>query len=215
MGAPRREGTERSGAPSLKAPTERRCETMKKFTIRQVQKTKEEHLKEIDRAIEKLKYKQWALGVKYEDDLKAIEHEIKLFEEERERESMQKTPDEIKKGLGCLVGEGGLDGNCGGCAYVDNRGPCVDHILPDALALIQQLEIQVCRWISVEEKLPDVDEHIGGNEYSGDLLVYDGARSVVAYYCHTSNEWFENYCENVIVGVTHWMRCPEPTTPDK
>lgn len=58
---------------------------MKKFKIEQIRKTKEERLKEIAKVLERLKYKRWALRMKYEDDLKAIETEIKLFEEERER----------------------------------------------------------------------------------------------------------------------------------
>lgn len=54
-----------------------------------------------------------------------------------------RTPDEIKQGLMCLMSEEELDDTCGGCAYLDTRGPCVDHVLPDVLALVEQLQATV------------------------------------------------------------------------
>lgn len=73
-----------------------------------------------------------------------------------------KSPDEIKKGLERCSSIS----NCAdGCPYhVTVEGSfgceemgCEDGLLPDALALIHQLEAQVPRWISVEEGLPEND----------------------------------------------------------
>ena len=68
---------------------------------------------------------------------------------------MDKTPDEIKKGLECCISS--IDTrHCARCPYGD--GTCrndLDSLEKDALAYIQQLEAQVPRWISVKEKLPE------------------------------------------------------------
>lgn len=72
------------------------------------------------------------------------------------------------------------------------------------------------RWISVVERLPEVDKRwmdkdtSNGYEYSADLLVYDGVRLRVAYYCHTTTWWYDSRYEDDIIDVTHWMHLPEP-----
>ena len=49
-----------------------------------------------------------------------------------------KTPDEIKKGLECCLK---LKTNCSLCPYAPNvDGDCMNGLVPDALAYIQQLE---------------------------------------------------------------------------
>jgi hypothetical protein len=64
---------------------------MKKFRIKPVEQSKEERLKEIDHMIERLKFKRWAIETKYRDDLTVVNHDIKLFEEERERLNAEDT----------------------------------------------------------------------------------------------------------------------------
>lgn len=64
-------------------------------------------------------------------------------------------------------------------------------------------------WISVKDRLPGIDKRIGDHVYSADMLVYDGSRRQEAYYCHTTNEWYNSYDEELI-RVTHWMPLPEP-----
>lgn len=64
-------------------------------------------------------------------------------------------------------------------------------------------------WINVKDGLPDIDKRIGDHVYSADMLVYDGSRRQEAYYCHTTNEWYNSYDEELI-RVTHWMPLPEP-----
>ena len=64
------------------------------------------------------------------------------------------------------------------------------------------------RWISVEERLPEVDKRYGGYEYSAELLVYDGLRRRAACYCHTSGVWYDSRYEDDTFEVTHWMPLP-------
>lgn len=89
-----------------------------------------------------------------------------------------KTPDEIKKELErCTTYICGFP-YCEGCLYgIDAEkveSDCVDALLKDALAYIQQLENHIGeltekvsqfeaahpKWISVEERLPDVGEKV-------------------------------------------------------
>lgn len=74
-----------------------------------------------------------------------------------------KTPDEIKKELErCTTYICGFP--CEGCLYgIDAEkveSDCVDALLKDALAYIRQLEAAHPKWISVEERLPDVGEKV-------------------------------------------------------
>ena len=107
---------------------------------------------------------------------------------------MEKTPEEIKKGL----------------EYLSSRDPAKKFKLwqegiaydwqedaaADALAYIQQLEAQVPRWISVDERLPEVGD---------DVLVCSGARIDIGYY---DGLWWETYTIRDI--PTHWMHLPQP-----
>ena len=65
------------------------------------------------------------------------------------------------------------------------------------------------KWISVEERLPEVDARYGEYEYSVELLVYDGLRRRAAYYCHTTKLWHDSWYEDDTIEVTHWMPLPE------
>lgn len=58
---------------------------MKKFKIEKVEKSKEEHLKEIDKAIDFLRYKRFCVEDNYRHELSSVDREIKSLEEERER----------------------------------------------------------------------------------------------------------------------------------
>lgn len=93
-----------------------------------------------------------------------------------------KTPEEIKLGLECCV-----DYDCTGCS---------EQLMEDALAYIRQLEAQVPRWISVEERLPKKWMQV---------LAYtsDGYRETMVYDGHW---WWQR---DVIKNVTHWMPLPE------
>ena len=68
---------------------------------------------------------------------------------------MEKTNDEVKAGLECCQNQQSCtEFEEPKCPYNDVK-ECVDTLLADALALIQHLEAQVPRWISVEESLPE------------------------------------------------------------
>ena len=120
-----------------------------------------------------------------------------------------RTPEEIKQGLRCDV-------PCGDCAYqkcaVEDDNGCSPYVERDVLALIQHLEAQQPKWISVKERMPDKE---------GDYLVRkvhsysdkDGYSKIdVCIYCRMRDpEWIGcgNLCE-----VTHWMPLPEPPEED-
>ena len=64
---------------------------MKKFKIEKVEKSKEEHLKEIDKAIDFLRYKRFCIEDNYRHEISFIDHEIKSLVEERERINAENT----------------------------------------------------------------------------------------------------------------------------
>lgn len=117
-----------------------------------------------------------------------------------------KTPEEIKKGLLHCERE-----KCKGCPYYDKCMMADAHtdLHADALEYIQQLEMQhgkdinVHRWISVEERLP---------EDGIDVIVYTdrcGGNVEYAYYRYDICAWFKD-CILLIYNVTHWMPMPAP-----
>ena len=68
-----------------------------------------------------------------------------------------KKPEEIKKGLECC------NQKCVGdkfCPYDEYSNACENTLHKDALALIQQLEAQVPRWIPVDERLPESEKPV-------------------------------------------------------
>ena len=104
-----------------------------------------------------------------------------------------KTPEEIKKGILC-------DGPCNECAYrgrMMSDGGCSQAVTDDTIAYIQQLEAQVPRWISVEERLPEEYRRVLGTCCMGVFeAMYDGK------YWRIAELPFED-------TVTHWMPLPE------
>ena len=116
-----------------------------------------------------------------------------------------RTPEEIKKGLEvCRADE--CHGQHTSCPYVDD-GLCMMHICGDALALIEHLDAKVPKWISVEERLPEMYE-----DSSADIvLVTDGQFIHMAAY--SNEKWYFAECgemkEPMFYKVTHWMPLPE------
>jgi hypothetical protein len=113
---------------------------------------------------------------------------------------MPKTPDEIKKGLECCA-----------ASYADCHKECPykpdcdgSQILKDALALVQQLESRVPRWISVEERLPS--EHISVAVY-----IDEGAGRYWIQTAYLNGGKWRIPGEFVVDrNITHWMPLPEP-----
>lgn len=120
-----------------------------------------------------------------------------------------KTPEEIKRGLECCCAANhclSRDGRTE-CSY-DGTYFCIQNMANDALAYIQQLEAQIPKWISVEERLP---------EKQGDYIVlYSFGETnvqrfagVMYFIRYDERPHFEN---DGLYGlhVTHWMSLPEP-----
>lgn len=73
---------------------------------------------------------------------------------------------------------------------------------------ILRLESQIPQWISVEERLPEALRHYGECSFSDDVLVYDGVRDRVAYYCNTTASWHDSRYEDDVIDVIRWMPLP-------
>lgn len=110
---------------------------------------------------------------------------------------MPKTPDEIKKGLECCNYDCLMP--CAPCPYHEVYR-CATAVRSDALALIQQLEAQVPRWISVEERLPERGvEVLGTNGKEVEMCTYWPGQPT------PWESWKEFHFK-----PTHWMPLPVP-----
>lgn len=106
-----------------------------------------------------------------------------------------KKSEEIKKGLECYSKRKFCAGR--NCPYY-NALCDYENIMVDALSLIQQLEAQVPRWISVEERMPEDD---------GDVLLVIDSEIGLGYYSIYFDEWVD-YTRTDVNHVTHWMPLP-------
>lgn len=133
-----------------------------------------------------------------------------------------KTPDEIKKELErCTTYICGFP-YCEGCSYgIDAEkveSDCVDALLKDALAYIQQLEHHIGeltekveqleaaqpKWVSVNDMLPEKD---------GKYIVCTAKGSV---YCTRFKAYGKSgsFQTDINTHITHWMPIPEPPKED-
>lgn len=119
-----------------------------------------------------------------------------------------KKPEEIKKGLERCPGDPG-------CDHCMMASAC--NIEAEALAYIQQLEAQVPKWISVEERLPENDRMvIGFTPCDGFMFVGYYHEEKMAGY-----KWEKwkiitamRSTKDMVKKVTHWMPLPEPPKED-
>lgn len=79
---------------------------------------------------------------------------------------------------------------------------------------------QVCKWISVEDRLPEPSTYVLALTAPGALSV--GQNVIVADYIHPKSEdhgvfviAYTNYDDKDIVPVTHWMPLPDMTKEDE
>ena len=126
-----------------------------------------------------------------------------------------KTPVEIKKGL--LICGGGF-GDCAECPYHQTPAACM-KLSQDALAYIQQLERRICeltekvaqleaaqpKWISVDERIPDVGEKVMICGAKNGMQV--GAFRGLLNPGNIRKWWW--WKKNTILEVTHWMPIPQ------
>jgi len=119
-----------------------------------------------------------------------------------------KTPEEIKNVLEhCKHLAPCLD-----CAYADLRDTkytCETTLLSNALALIQQLEAQVPKWISVEERLPKVSDIVLAiaNGKPRENITLHNAFLMVSYWGEEG--WIADGFEGWDgLDVSHWMPLP-------
>ena len=84
-----------------------------------------------------------------------------------------------------------------------------DQIDNDALALIEHLEAQIPKWISVEERLPEYKTAVLGyglrhREYPNT----DPFHACHVVYSRGEDEGWFTFWNNEYVKVTHWMPLP-------
>ena len=114
-----------------------------------------------------------------------------------------RTRDEIMKGLECCDFEHWQSRKCKQCPYMkadDEWCDSADGVRGDAITYIQQLESQVPKWISVEERLPENDN---------DVLIMTPT-GVSIGYCNIYCGYWADYINDEDDHITHWMPLPEP-----
>ena len=113
-----------------------------------------------------------------------------------------KTPEETQKGLECCT-DLKCEKDCFyDCPYYLCDNGCFE-LKCDAFTYNQQLEAQVPKWISVEERLPEEPGEV--------LMVLYGRVCIAWYHCDGRFESGSGYVWTAGMGeVTHWMPLPEP-----
>lgn len=106
-----------------------------------------------------------------------------------------RTPEDVKKALACCE-----NADCKACPY-DSVGvsivECMDALVCDTNAYINQLESRIPKWISVKERLPE--------NYEPVIIFQDNCRNA-CYGWMINGRWSVPEW----VAVTHWMPMPEP-----
>ena len=122
-----------------------------------------------------------------------------------------KKPDKIKKGLEMC---GVIRGRCKGCPY-DGEAECISNHSADAFAYIQQLETALPKWISVEERLPEVSDVVLviANGKPSPRITLDNACLIASYW--GDEGWIaDGFYGWDALQVTYWMPLPEAPKED-
>ena len=137
-----------------------------------------------------------------------------------------KTPDETKRRFAEAIEEPFFLAGCVDHDLIEARGKAPAS-MADALAYIRQLESQVPKWISVEERLPGTEDPVLILVKETEHYGLHKEKSKV-YYCQylaywDDDEWYTSWCNGCRkisdtakepnadeYEVTHWMPLPEP-----
>ena len=66
-------------------------------------------------------------------------------------------------------------------------------------------------WISVKDRLPDIDKKSEVPGWSKEVIGYHRQCGIVFCYCHISTrEWILSKSCHITSKITHWMPIPEP-----
>ena len=87
----------------------------------------------------------------------------------------------------------------------------MDVLQSEALAYTQQLEAQVPKWISVEERLPEISDVvlvIASGKPRENIELHDAF--LIASFWGDEGWIADGYEEWDAINVTHWMPLPEP-----
>lgn len=166
---------------------------------------------------------------------------IDLTEDDNDSKPKPRTREDVKTGLIC---GSGTPVPCQACPYYNDED-CRAEVDADALDCIEQLESQVLKWISVEERLPDNGVYVlAAVKFSGVFssggymcdafyahkftITSEFADELACEYCEEKDEYFleegwyeviknwDDYSSIKIVDkVTHWMPLPEPLKEDE
>lgn len=118
-----------------------------------------------------------------------------------------KKPEEIKKGLECCVPKWVANHwkTCDNkCPYVGMLESCRGQLTYDSLALIEQLEAKVPKWISVENP-PQVE-----GEYIVIVQTADGKKERMWDVFHPNHGWCEDGEGNKVLFWMSFDSLPEP-----
>lgn len=104
--------------------------------------------------------------------------------------------------------------SCAKCSHSNEHIGCYNELKRSAADAIEELQAQLPKWISVEEKLPDFEgavlcmrkSHIRVGLSYQEILYFD-----------YDDQWFKDMFRDFFVEegcITHWMPLPEPPKED-
>lgn len=90
---------------------------------------------------------------------------------------------------------------------------CPIHPAPETEnAHVPQAGPSRTEWVSVEERLPEVDHHILDTDFSVTVIGFDGWNIRKAYYNYTEKVWLNGNDEEEWPEIIYWLPLPEPPT---